>query len=98
MFIINTTCKRRCRNGDEWYRLRSAFQKHISPLQDVRSFLPTANEIISDFVEKCINNNTVIDDFLPLVSRLYLERKYLLSRLKYMNFIPICSIKLGEIA
>lgn len=60
-------------NGDKWWRLRSAFQKHISPLQDVRLFLPMAASIITEFINTALPKYSLMEDFLPLVSRLYLE-------------------------
>ncbi|XP_066900946.1 cytochrome P450 302a1, mitochondrial [Halyomorpha halys] len=60
-------------NGIEWWRLRSTFQKHIARVQDARFFLPRGEEIINDFVSTTLSNNYTSEDFLPLLSRLYLE-------------------------
>ncbi|KAL1139025.1 hypothetical protein AAG570_009086 [Ranatra chinensis] len=60
-------------NGSEWWRLRSAFQKSLSRIQDVRLFLPTTDSITTEFLNGVIKADVIIEDVLPLLSRLNLE-------------------------
>ncbi|OAD56756.1 hypothetical protein WN48_02992 [Eufriesea mexicana] len=58
-------------NGPEWWRLRKEFQKVTSKPQDVMNYLKETDHVIQEFVELC--NNEKFEDFLPILSRLYLE-------------------------
>lgn len=64
------------RNGPEWWRIRSVFQKGLSSPASVLNFLPSSNEIIQEFIER-IDKNILQNnpDFLPELSRLFLECK-----------------------
>ena len=63
-----------CRNGPEWWRLRSAFQRSLSHIQNIRSFLPETDQVICEFINTCIEPGKT-KDFLPSLCRLYLECK-----------------------
>lgn len=58
-------------NGSEWWRLRKEFQKVSSKPQDVINYLKETDYVVQEFVELC--NNEKFADFLPLLSRLFLE-------------------------
>ncbi|XP_060823545.1 cytochrome P450 302a1, mitochondrial isoform X1 [Bombus pascuorum] len=58
-------------NGTEWWRLRKEFQKVSSKPQDVINYLKKTDDVIQEFIGLCINEK--FDDFLPLLSRLFLE-------------------------
>ncbi|KAF6198657.1 hypothetical protein GE061_008409 [Apolygus lucorum] len=60
-------------NGDEWWRLRSAFQKSLSKLQNVRQFLPVGDAVVEDFLDTVVGSGTDVDDWQPLAARLGLE-------------------------
>lgn len=55
------------------------FQKGLSSPASVLNFLPSSNEIIQEFIER-IDKNTLQNnpDFLPELSRLFLECKYMM--------------------
>lgn len=59
------------RNGPEWWRLRSEFQKGLSSPKHVRSFLPDVDVVTNDFVDDL--KTDCIVDLLPEISRLNLE-------------------------
>lgn len=59
-------------NGPEWWRLRSAFQRSLSHIQNIRSFLPETDQVICEFISTCIKLGKT-RDFLPFLCRLYLE-------------------------
>lgn len=71
--------KKQNRNGGEWWRLRSEFQKGLSSPNHVRQFLSDSDAITKQFVSHvqatCTNNPNEIEDFLPELSRLNLECK-----------------------
>ncbi|CAH1398079.1 unnamed protein product [Nezara viridula] len=81
-------------NGSEWWRLRSTFQKHIARVQDARSFLSKGEDIINDFVTTILFNNYTCEDFLPLLSRLYLELMWMFIFGKRLNSFD--SINISE--
>ncbi|CAH0384379.1 unnamed protein product [Bemisia tabaci] len=60
-------------NGLKWMELRKGFQKGLSRVQDVRLFLPEINSIMQDFIELRLKSQSHHDDFLPDLSRLFLE-------------------------
>lgn len=64
------------RNGSEWWRIRSEFQKGLSSPSNVRSFLPDTDEITKEFASKLVDTQIGDDvpDFLVILSRLNLER------------------------
>lgn len=62
-------------NGEEWWQLRSELQKGLSAPQNVRNFLPIADEITQEFLELCIKDHYFIPDLLPSIERLNLECK-----------------------
>lgn len=68
------------RNGSEWWRLRSEFQKGLSSPNHIRQFLSDADAITKQFVSQVqpnyTNNPNEIEDFLPELSRLNLECKF----------------------
>ncbi|XP_072396930.1 cytochrome P450 302a1, mitochondrial [Diabrotica undecimpunctata] len=60
-------------NGPEWFRIRSVFQRGLS-IQSVKKFINSVNSIIQEWlihVESMENNPEL--DFLPELSRLFLE-------------------------
>lgn len=65
------------RNGPEWWRIRSEFQKGLSSPSNVRSFLPEIDDITVNFVNKLEETEVggVVPDFLATLSRLNLERQ-----------------------
>ncbi|KAK6631282.1 hypothetical protein RUM44_005808 [Polyplax serrata] len=60
-------------NGPEWHRLRTTFQKGLSSLHNVRSYLPCVNEVVDDFVQYVAEKRRSNEDFLPQLSRAFLE-------------------------
>lgn len=57
--------------------MRSEFQKGLSSPKAVRSMLPDSEQIIREWLENLnIQDNETIEDMLPELSRLNLERKY----------------------
>ncbi|XP_050682280.1 cytochrome P450 302a1, mitochondrial isoform X2 [Leptidea sinapis] len=61
-------------NGPEWWRLRSAFQKHFSGPQNAKLHVNTMDDVVTEFIDWIKNNNlTVVHNFLPLLNRLNLE-------------------------
>lgn len=59
------------RNGPEWWRLRKEFQKLTSKPQDVINYLEETDCVAREFVELC--DKEKYEDFLPILSRLFLE-------------------------
>ncbi|XP_054262848.1 cytochrome P450 302a1, mitochondrial-like [Macrosteles quadrilineatus] len=60
-------------NGEEWWKLRSVFQRCLSRVQDVRSHLPVTDTIMTEFTKYAAKNSIPTTDFLPKLSRLHLE-------------------------
>ncbi|CAL7949211.1 unnamed protein product [Xylocopa violacea] len=58
-------------NGPEWWRLRKEFQKVTSKPQDVINYLQETDRVVQEFVDLCASEKFV--DFLPILSRLFLE-------------------------
>uniref|UniRef100_A0A336KNN7 CSON013431 protein n=1 Tax=Culicoides sonorensis TaxID=179676 RepID=A0A336KNN7_CULSO len=58
-------------NGQEWYDLRSEFQKGLSSPQNVRQFLPLADEVVKEFINE--QRSGFILDYLNDIERLNLE-------------------------
>lgn len=67
------------RNGLEWWRMRSEFQKALSSPKQAKNFVPDADEITNEFVKniKTTEATKEVPDFLPELARLNLERKIL---------------------
>lgn len=65
------------RNGREWWRLRSEFQKGLSAPNYIRQFLNDSDKITKEFVSQVqpTVDSENVDDFLPELSRLNLECK-----------------------
>lgn len=66
------------RNGDEWWRLRSALQKNLSRPIYIRQFIESTNEILQEFVESVEQITTTTGepvDIEPYLANLNLERK-----------------------
>lgn len=61
-------------NGEEWWNLRAELQKGLSSPQNVRQFLPLADEIIREFIGQ--QKSGFILDYLNEIERLNLECKY----------------------
>ncbi|XP_058053646.1 cytochrome P450 302a1, mitochondrial [Anopheles bellator] len=73
-------------NGLEWWKIRSELQKGLSAPQSVRNFLPATDQITKEFVARIQTTSApetdgpfVVDDFLPIISRLNLELICLLA-------------------
>uniref|UniRef100_A0A6E8VP05 Cytochrome P450 n=1 Tax=Anopheles coluzzii TaxID=1518534 RepID=A0A6E8VP05_ANOCL len=71
-------------NGAEWWKIRSELQKGLSSPQNVRNFLPATDKITKEFVTRLRaqmepGKSILIEDFMPLVSRLNLELICLLA-------------------
>ncbi|XP_071440069.1 cytochrome P450 302a1, mitochondrial-like [Hetaerina americana] len=72
-------------NGQEWWRIRSAFQKDLSRLSSVRLYLSNTNAVLQEFVththdvymnldvESSLSVNQKSKDFLESISCLFLE-------------------------
>ncbi|KAF7414571.1 hypothetical protein HZH68_003060 [Vespula germanica] len=58
-------------NGLEWWRLRKEFQKVLNKPNHVVSYLQDTDHVIKEFLSLCTEEK--LDDFLPLLSRLFLE-------------------------
>ncbi|XP_046475935.1 cytochrome P450 302a1, mitochondrial [Neodiprion pinetum] len=58
-------------NGSDWWRIRREFQKGLSRPQNVRSYLQETDEVIGEFIQ--FSTQSKHEDFLPVLSRLYLE-------------------------
>ncbi|XP_072766789.1 cytochrome P450 302a1, mitochondrial [Anoplolepis gracilipes] len=58
-------------NGNEWWRLRREFQKALSKPQNIINYLEDTDLVVQEFVRLCSREKT--DDFLPLISHLFLE-------------------------
>ncbi|KAF7408215.1 hypothetical protein HZH66_002752 [Vespula vulgaris] len=58
-------------NGLEWWRLRKEFQKVLNKPNHVVSYLQDTDHVIKEFLPLCTEEK--FDDFLPLLSRLFLE-------------------------
>lgn len=58
-------------NGEDWWKLRKEFQKGFSAPQAVRAYLPVTDSIIQEFVSSRLIQQC--DDFLPELSRLFLQ-------------------------
>ncbi|XP_015605352.1 cytochrome P450 302a1, mitochondrial [Cephus cinctus] len=58
-------------NGPEWWRLRKELQKAISRPQNVKNYLEDTDMVVKQFLKICTREK--FDNFLPLLSRLYLE-------------------------
>lgn len=64
-------------NGEEWWNLRAELQKGLSSPQNVRQFLPLADEVIKEFVN--LQKSGFILDYLNDIERLNLECKFFCS-------------------
>jgi hypothetical protein len=64
------------RNGIEWWRLRREFQKVLSKPQNIVGYLEDTDLVVQEFVRLCSREKPSAD-LLPLLSRLFLERKIL---------------------
>ena len=64
-----------CRNGEDWWRLRKEFQKDLSKPQNVINYIPDTDSTIIEFMR--LSEKNEFEDTLPLLSRLFLERKYI---------------------
>ncbi|XP_022181134.1 cytochrome P450 302a1, mitochondrial-like isoform X1 [Myzus persicae] len=63
-------------NGSDWWRIRKAFQKHLSKVQCIKQYVDSTNTVVGEFIDrriKCAENR---DDFGPELSRLFLELTY----------------------
>lgn len=58
-------------NGPDWWRLRKEFQKVLNKQDNISDYLEDMDCVVSEFVPLCIEEK--FDDFLPLLSRLFLE-------------------------
>lgn len=81
------------RNGPEWWRLRSEFQKGLSSPSNVRNFLPDTDNITNEFVSKIMDTSVEkeVPDFMLMLLRLNLERKFwiILAHHLGLNFFHI---------
>lgn len=77
-----------CRNGEDWWRMRSEFQKGLSSPKAVRCMLPDSEQIVREWIRH-LNvpaSSFVPLDMLPELSRLNLERTF------YCPIIYVCCI------
>lgn len=64
------------RNGPEWFRIRSVFQKGLSSPQSVKKFLDSTDDIVQEWLDMVEILTEAPDvDYLPELSRLFLECK-----------------------
>lgn len=66
------------RNGDEWYRLRSAVQQMMMRPKAVTAYLPLVNEVASDFVDgisRIKDSNGDVPNFLNEIAKWNIECK-----------------------
>lgn len=65
------------RNGDDWYRLRSAVHKMMLRPKEVSYYLPFVDKVAQTFVAKIAketeNNSGVVPDLRELVGKWILE-------------------------
>lgn len=62
------------RNGPEWLRIRSVFQKGLSSPQSVKKFIKGTNDIIQEWLVMVEALRKIPElDYLPELSRLFLE-------------------------
>ncbi|XP_053662324.1 cytochrome P450 302a1, mitochondrial [Anopheles marshallii] len=77
-------------NGLEWWKIRSELQKGLSSPQNVRNFLPSTDKITKEFIaglkakmeaepQSSSIKSLLIEDVMPLISRLNLELICLLA-------------------
>ncbi|ESO90813.1 hypothetical protein LOTGIDRAFT_163698 [Lottia gigantea] len=74
-------------NDEQWYRLRSAVQKHMMRPGEVSNYLPQVNEVANEFVDKTMRKG-YSDDFILDASIWSLESSGYISfgkRLGYME-------------
>lgn len=79
------------KNGEDWWKSRSEFQKGFSSPQVVRAYLPAINNMIQDFISYRLMQNT--DDFLPELLRLSLQLTVLVAFGKNVNCFSSKEIK-----
>nr|UOW66135.1 cytochrome P450 302A1 [Rhopalosiphum padi] len=63
-------------NGTDWWRLRKAFQKHLSKVQCIKEYVDSTNTVVGEFIDRRIKRKVRTDDFSPELSRLFLELTY----------------------
>ena len=69
------------RNGEEWYRLRSAVQQMMMRPKEVTVYLPSVEQVVNDFIEhiKTIKNTRgEIHNFRLEAAKWNLECKFFL--------------------
>ncbi|KAG7210918.1 hypothetical protein KM043_016295 [Ampulex compressa] len=74
-------------NGSDWWRLRKEFQKVLSKPRNVIEYLEDTDQVVKEFVKLCSKEQ--FDDFLPLLSRLYLELTCLVAFDIKMNSLSL---------
>lgn len=70
------------RNGSEWWRLRKAFQKHLSKVQCIKQYVESTDKVVREFMDHRIKHAGYRKDLGPELSRLFLEREYFFVNLK----------------
>nr|UZM28237.1 disembodied [Henosepilachna vigintioctomaculata] len=61
-------------NGEKWWKLRKIFQKGLSSPSAIQRFIHGSDEIVNEFIERLsILTQKEQTDYLPEISRLYLE-------------------------
>ncbi|XP_025209121.1 cytochrome P450 302a1, mitochondrial-like isoform X2 [Melanaphis sacchari] len=63
-------------NGKDWWRLRKAFQKHLSKVQCIKGYVDSTNTVVEEFIDRRIKRKGRTNDFGPELSRLFLELTY----------------------
>ncbi|XP_050433466.1 cytochrome P450 302a1, mitochondrial-like [Adelges cooleyi] len=66
-------------NGSDWWRIRKAFQKHISKVQCVKRYIDSSDMVVQQFIDKRIRRQTISEDFTAELSRLFLELTYFIA-------------------
>ncbi|CAG9800111.1 unnamed protein product [Chironomus riparius] len=75
-------------NGQEWWKLRSEFQKGLSSPQNVRNLLPQTDDMVREFISVLpsrFDNDCTIQDFVSELERLSLELTCLIAFDQRMN-------------
>jgi ecdysteroid 25-hydroxylase CYP302A1 len=75
-------------NGQEWWKLRSEFQKGLSSPQNVRNLLPQTDDMVREFISilpSRFDDNCTIRNFVDEIERFSLELTCLIAFDERMN-------------
>lgn len=77
------------RNGPDWWKLRKAFQKHLSKVQCIRQYVLSTDTVVEQFMERRIKHKGYTRDFGPELSRLFLECEFSVQNWKNIFFFKL---------